>query len=140
MLKDVRKALREEYCRQMMVGFNKSVVDGYSGFIFTNKDGYAYAPKNIISAIDRIVSSYNKAEVKSAASDERIAVLLPRFTPHVIRHTFCTRMCENESNLKVIQEIMGHGSITITMDVYADANAESKHKSFANLEGKFKIG
>ncbi len=140
MFKDVRKALREEYCRQMMVGFNKSVIDGYSGFIFTNKDGYAYAPKNIIAAIDRIVNSYNNAEMKAADFDERSAVLLPRFTPHVIRHTFCTRMCENESNLKVIQEVMGHGSITITMDVYADVTAESKQKSFMNLEGKFKIG
>lgn len=140
MFKDVRRALREEYCRQMMVGFNKSTIDGYSGFIFTNKDGYVYAPKNIISAIDRIVRSYNKAEIILAAQAGRNAVLLPRFTPHVIRHTFCTRMCENESNIKVIQEVMGHSSITITMDIYADATAESKQKSFKELEGKFKIG
>lgn len=140
MFKDVRRALREEYCRQMMAGFNKSVIDGYTGFVFTNKDGYAYAPKNIISAIDRIVNSYNKIETERSISEGRAAVLLPRFTPHVIRHTFCTRMCENESNLKVIQEVMGHSSITITMNIYADATAESKQKSFRDLEGKFKIG
>ena len=35
------------------------------------------------------------------------------------RHTFCTRFCENETNVKVIQSIMGHASIETTIDIYA---------------------
>ena len=37
-----------------------------------------------------------------------------RFRP---ADTFCTRLCENESNLKVIQDIMGHADIKTTMDI-----------------------
>ena len=51
-------------------------------------------------------------------------------------HTFCTRFCENESNLKVIQDIMGHADITTTMDIYAEATQEKKQEVMANLQGK----
>jgi hypothetical protein len=46
---------------------------------------------------------------------------------------------ENEQNLKVIQEIMGHSSIETTMDVYNEATLQKKKESFAGLEGKIKI-
>ena len=53
-----------------------------------------------------------------------------------MRNTFCTRFCENETNLKVIQSIMGHSDITTTMDIYADATPEKKQEIMANLNGK----
>ena len=40
--------------------------------------------------------------------ENREPLILPDFSCHHLRHTFCTRLCENESNLKVIQTIMGH--------------------------------
>lgn len=55
------------------------------------------------------------------------------------RHTFCTRYCEVEKNIKAIQEIMGHADIETTMNIYAEATKEVKKQSFANLEGKIKI-
>ena len=42
------------------------------------------------------------------------------------RHTFCTRLCERETNLKIIQSIMGHKDIQTTMDIYAEATEEKK--------------
>lgn len=48
-------------------------------------------------------------------------------------------MCENESNIKIIQEIMGHSAITTTMDIYNEATLDKKQESFNNLEGKFSI-
>lgn len=50
------------------------------------------------------------------------------FSCHHIRHTFCTRFCENERNLKVIQSIMGHANIETTMDIYAEATDVKKRK------------
>ncbi len=31
---------------------------------------------------------------------------------------------------------MGHGSISVTMDIYAEATMEKKKEVFGNLEGK----
>ena len=58
---------------------------------------------------------------------------------HNLRHTFCTRFCENEKDLKVIQEIMGHADITTTMNIYNEATKERKVASFVNLEGKIRV-
>ena len=49
------------------------------------------------------------------------------------RHTFCTRLCERETNLKIIQSIMGHKDIQTTMDIYAEATEEKKQETFENL-------
>ena len=59
--------------------------------------------------------------------------------PHHLRHTFCTRLCEEESNLKVIQSIMGHSDISTTMDIYAEATDEKKKEVVAKLENKIVI-
>ena len=65
--------------------------------------------------------------------------MLPHFSVHNLRHTFCTRMCENEPNVKVIQEIMGHRDISTTMDVYNEATKNKKMESFARMDGKMII-
>ena len=58
---------------------------------------------------------------------------------HHLRHTFCTRLCENETNLKVIQSGMGHKDIQTTMDVYAEATEQKKQESFERLAAKLDI-
>ena len=39
MLTEVKEALQEEWKKQEIIGFNESVVDGYTGFIFQNRYG-----------------------------------------------------------------------------------------------------
>lgn len=74
-----------------------------------------------------------------AATEHREAVVIPHFSVHNLRHTFCTRFCENETNIKVIQDIMGHADISTTMNIYAEATESKKRESFENLQGKIKI-
>lgn len=81
----------------------------------------------------------NAKEEEDAKAERREPELLPHFSCHHLRHTFCTRFCENETNLKIIQEIMGHADITTTMDIYNEATKDKKMESFAGLEGKIKI-
>lgn len=139
MFEAVRKALLNERMRQIKEGFNQTVIDGYSGFIFSNRFNGVLSPHNINRAIERITRDYNVEESELAARQNREPLLLPHFSVHNLRHTFCTRMCENESNIKVIQEIMGHSDISTTMDVYNEATRDKKKESFAGLEGKMKI-
>ena len=139
MLSEVKKALEEERERQSKTGFNQTEIDGYSGFIFQNRYGECMSSYGINRAIDRICRDYNAEETERAKSENREPELLPHFSVHNLRHTFCTRFCENETNLKIIQEIMGHADISTTMNVYNEATREKKMESFANLEGKIKI-
>ena len=81
----------------------------------------------------------NATEEVAAKKQHREAVLLPDFSAHHLRHTFCTRLCENETNLKVIQSVMGHKDIQTTMDVYAEATEQKKQESFERLAAKLDI-
>ena len=139
MLSDVKAALTEEYKEQLESGFNESVVDGYSGFIFKSRYNTVLSPHCVNRAIDRIIKACNAKEEEDAKVEGREPELLPHFSCHHLRHTICTRFCENETNLKVIQEIMGHADITTTMDIYNEATKDKKMESFAGLEGKIKI-
>lgn len=139
MLSDVKEALREEYKNQLEDGFNESVIDGYSGFIFKSRYNTVLSPHGVNRALDRIIKACNEKEKEDAKAEGREPEFLPHFSCHNLRHTFCTRFCENETNLKVIQEIMGHADITTTMDVYNEATKDKKKESFAGLEGKIKI-
>lgn len=139
MLSEVRKALEGEFERQKITGFNESVVEGYTGFIFQNRYGDPLSAHNVNRAIERIYKDYNEEEKARAAEEGREPFLIRHFSVHNLRHTFCTRFCENESNIKVIQEIMGHADIETTMNIYAEATEQKKKESFANLEGKVKI-
>lgn len=139
MFNEVKKVLLEERMRQMREGFNQSEIDGYRGFIFCNRFGNVQSPHNVNRAIERIIRDYNAEEIERAKEERREALLLPHFSVHNLRHTFCTRFCENETNIKIIQEIMGHADITTTMDIYNEATMKKKKESFAALEGKIKI-
>ena len=139
MFADVRAALLQVRQRQIENGVNQCVVDGYSNFVFQNRYGEMLTPHAVNRAIERIIRDCNRDETEQAKQEQREPVLLPHFSVHNLRHTFCTRLCENEPNLKIIQEIMGHRNIETTMDVYNEATKERKVASFASLEGKIRI-
>ena len=139
MLQEVKKALLQERIKQMRTGFCDVEIDGYSGFIFQNRYGEVLNPHAINRLIERIYKKHNAQEKELALKENRDPIILPHFSVHNLRHTFCTRFCENETNLKVIQEIMGHANITTTMDIYNEATKDKKVESFARLEGKIKI-
>lgn len=133
MLETVRDAFLMEREEQEENGFNQTVIDGMSGFVFVNRNGGVPNPQTINRTIKRISHSYNSEEIIRAKKERREPIILPDFSCHHLRHTFCTRLCEKESNLKVIQAIMGHRDIQTTMDIYAEATEEKKQETFENL-------
>lgn len=90
---------------------NEPVVDGIKGFLYLSNTykplvGYQWA-KKFKYAVEKYNSIYKEP--------------LPKITPHVCRHTFCTRQWQKGLTLKTIQALMGHASVEITMDTYTHA-------------------
>lgn len=139
MLDVVYDALKLEEEDQQENGFNETVIDGVSGFVFQNRFGNILNQQAVNSAIKRIVTNYNNEEEITAAREKRNPLILPYFSCHILRHTFATRLCEQETNLKVIQSIMGHRNIETTMDIYAEATDKKKKESFENLSVKLDV-
>lgn len=136
MFDPVRNVLLEEQSCQVSAGWEEKRIGNVSGFIFRTRNGGCIDSRNVDGAIYRLIENYNKKETEHALQTGRDPLLLPKFSVHNLRHTFCTRMCENETNLKVIQEIMGHADISTTMNIYNEAMTKVKVKSFEHLEGK----
>ena len=84
-------------------------------------------------------TSANAEELKLAEEDQRPPLLLPHFSVHSLRHTFCTRMFEVESNHKAIQTIMGHAEISTTLDIYAHITEDTLKNSVQNMSAKIKL-
>lgn len=139
MLDIVKDAFEMLYEEQKENGFNETEIDGMTGFIFCNRFGSVPNPQTVNHTIKRIANNYNADEVVRAKKEQRDPIILPNFSCHHLRHTFCTRLCENETNLKVIQSIMGHKNIETTLDIYAEATEKKKQESFENLAAKLDI-
>lgn len=138
MFNDVKNALIKERETQRQRS-SEFAVDGYTDFVFLNRNGRVCTPASIFGTIQRITNAYNAMELSMAIQEDRQPKTLPQFGPHNLRHTFCTRLCENEQNIKIIQDIMGHSNITTTMDVYSEATISKKQASFQSIEGKMKL-
>lgn len=54
------------------------------------------------------------------------------------RHTFATRMCETNVNIKVMQDVLGHKDIQTTMNIYTDATNEFKTRELKIFEQNLK--
>lgn len=138
MFADIKDILLQERKRQQSGNKKPSVViDGYSGFIFTTATGQPLSSIHLNETIKNIVKSYNRSLKENDKISGEEKVFLPKFSCHTLRHTFCTRFCEKEKDVKVVQEIMGHSSISMTMDVYNDVSEEKKYASMDVLGEDF---
>lgn len=90
-------------------------VDGYSGFLFVNECGKPYLADHYQTVLRRAVQRYNKMHAEQ----------LPKISPHVLRHTFCTRLASKNMNPKSLQYIMGHADINITLNLYAHVSLDA---------------
>ena len=95
------------------------LVDGYAGFLFLDKNDRPMVALHWEKYMQHIVEKYNKI----------YRIQMPKVTPHVCRHTFCSNMAKSGMNPKTLQYIMGHSDISVTLNVYThvqfdDAQAE----------------
>ena len=114
-------------------------VDGMSGFVFANRFGGLHNPQAINRTIRRILENHNAEEVLNAKKEERPPIIIPHFSCHHLRHTFCTRFCENETNVKIIQAVMGHANIETTLDIYAEVTDMKKTEAIEDLSRNLHI-
>lgn len=99
------------------------VVDGYRDFLFCNRKGFPRVCQEYRSIIHRMVMRYNKKHEEK----------LPHMTPHGLRHTYCTQLALAGMNPKALQYLMGHSSISITLDYYAHVTFESAQAEFEKI-------
>ena len=99
------------------------VVDGKSGFFNYDQEGKPMLALHWENYCKRIVMKYN----------ETYKAQLPNITPHVLRHTFCSKMARKGMNPKNLKYIMGHSEIAVTMDTYTHMGFEDARADFLRV-------
>lgn len=61
----------------------------------------------------------------------------PYFTLHSTRHTFATRCIENGMQPKVLQHILGHATLSMTMDLYGHVLPDTKIEAMQAVASAF---
>ena len=83
----------------------------YEDYLFLNNRG---------TSMSRIIVFIIIKELAEKAGIRKI------ISPHTFRHSFATHMLQNGADLRFIQEMLGHSSITTT-EIYTHLNTEELH-------------
>ena len=107
--------------RQDEIKEKYKVVYDDQGFVFTEVDGSLLRQKGFMEEYHVFLKKYGISDI--------------RF--HDLRHTFATLLIEEGESAKVIQELLGHSTITITMDIYTHVSKKGKKNAISKLDNLF---
>ncbi len=94
-----------------------------TGLVFTNEIGGVIEPRNFLRKFYQLLEKANLEHINFHAAT---------------RHTFATRLLEANEHPKVVQEMMGHSDISLTLNTYSHVLPEIKQAAAAKLDYLFK--
>jgi len=100
------------------------MVDGKSGFLYLDKNGMPMVALHWEKYFQHIVEKYNKI----------YKVQMPKITPHVCRHTYCSHCASSGMNPKHLQYLMGHSDIGVTLNTYTHVDFDNVKKEVERLK------
>lgn len=90
------------------------VIDGWSNFLYLDKNDMPMVALHWEKYFQHILEKYNKTYKEE----------LPKITPHVCRHTYCSNMAKTGINPKTLQYLMEHSDIGVTLNTYTHVKFE----------------
>ena len=75
------------------------IIKGHENFVFLNRRGMQLTRAMIFTIVKELAA---------------LAGIRKKVSPHTFRHSFATHLLENGANLRAIQQLLGHESITTT--------------------------
>lgn len=100
------------------------MVDGKAGFLYLDKNEMPMVALHWEKYFQHIVEKYNKI----------YKVQMPKVTPHVCRHTYCSHCASSGMNPKHLQYLMGHPDISVTLNTYTHVEFDNVRKEVQSLE------
>lgn len=94
-----------------------------SGFIVTNPLGGYIEPRTFRDYYDEILEASG----------------LGHYTFHALRHTFATRAVEQGMDSKTLSTLLGHNSVSFTLDTYTHVLDSQKHEEMKLMENLFSM-
>lgn len=102
------------------------MIDGKSGFLFFDRN------KKPLVALhwEGYVSRLREKFYASLGEDMKD---MPIITPHVFRHTYCTKMVREGIHPKTLQYLLGHSDVKISLNIYTHYKLEDAERDLNNI-------
>lgn len=100
------------------------MIEGLSGFLYLDKNDMPMVALHWEKYFQHICEKYNSI----------YRVQMPKVTPHVCRHTYCSHMASSGFNPKHLQYLMGHSDIGVTLNTYTHVEFENVEKEVKELK------
>lgn len=99
------------------------IVDGVSGFLFLDKNGMPKVAMHWEKYFQLSLRKHNSIYKQE----------LPKITPHVCRHTFCSKMARKGMDPAKLKYIMGHSDISVTYNTYTHLGFEDVRNDMLHM-------
>lgn len=104
-------------------------IDGVSGFVFANRHGHVYHQQPLNLALKRISREYNDVAIQN-----NWILLPPHLHCHMLRKTFCTNLARAGVDLRSAMELMGHGDVETTLQIYTKVTKDMMTKAVVSVD------
>ena len=92
-----------------------------NNLVFPSNVGTHTEPRRVNTTMDKITN----------------AAGMDHFTVHSLRHTFATRLLEADVSARVVQELLGHSDVTLTLNTYSHVLESTAHEHIARIDNLF---
>lgn len=110
--KEKQKRLKAELGERWRSG------EEFSDLVFTTGMGSPCSRYIVDKEVKKVIKRIREKEAVLAVQEQREPKIIRDFHPHTLRHTFATRCFENKMEPKIVQSLLGHSSISITLNIY----------------------
>lgn len=100
------------------------MIEGKVGFLYLDKNDMPMVALHWEKYFQHICSKYNSI----------YKVQLPKITPHVCRHTYCSKMVHSGISPKTVQFLMGHSDIGVTLNTYTHTSVDLAEQELKKME------
>ena len=100
------------------------IIDGVGNFLTVTASGKPRTHSQYADLMHTFMARYQN----------QASVPIERCTPHVLRHTYCTRCIAAGMDVKSVQYLMGHANATTTLNIYADTVFDRVVENMALLD------
>lgn len=121
-----RVALKKQIQLKTILSHKYKKEDEFKDCLFVTKFNTPINSVIFNQAIDRIIKEINLQREESE--------MIPTFSAHTLRHTFATRCIESGITPKVVQKLLGHATIGMTMNLYVHATEEYIENELKKLD------
>jgi len=102
-----------------------------SEYVFVNTTNKMHSESSLVRLWNKFLAEYNEFINADIENEDDIRTV--KFTMHQFRHTFATILYNAGVDIKTAQDILGHSSINITLEIYTHLEEKQKQISSNKL-------